>query len=52
MRWTKNIKAGCLGFRRRHLSCLKILIGWFFRQFINDGFIDSHNQVDKRAKQI
>lgn len=52
MKCTKNIKAGCLGFRRRLLSCLEILIGWFFRQFIDDGFIDTHNQVDERAKQI
>lgn len=48
----RNIKAGCLDFRRRLLSFLEILIGWFFRQFIDNGFVDPHDQIDERAKQI
>lgn len=52
MRCTKNMKAGCLRFRRRLLFFLEILISLFFRQFIDDGFIDSHNQINEWAKQI
>lgn len=51
-RCMRNIKAGCLDFRRRLLSFLEILIGWFFRQFIDNGFVDPHDQIDERAKQI